>query len=148
QTGVSRQKRGGAMPDVSLNGISFHYEETGAATGLPVILLHAFPLRGAMWQAQAQALADEVGCRVIVPDLRGFGASDAPVGPYPMDLQARDVLALADHLNLPTFVLGGLSMGGYIAFAVLRLAADRLRGLVLADTRAGADTDDGRAGRE
>ena len=136
------------MPDATINGIKLHYEEYGPAAGLPVILLHAFPVRGALWEDQAQALATEIVSHVIVPDLRGFGASDAPAGPYPMDLLARDVLALADHLNLPRFVLGGLSMGGYIAFAVLRLAGERLRGLILADTRAGADSDDGRAGRE
>jgi 3-oxoadipate enol-lactonase len=136
------------MPDVTINGIRLHYEEYGPATGLPVILLHAFPVRGALWQAQALALATEIGGHVIVPDLRGFGASEAPAGPYPMDLLARDVLALADHANAPRFVLGGLSMGGYIAFAVVRLAGDRLRGLILADTRAGADNDEGRAERE
>lgn len=136
------------MPDATINGITVHYAEYGPATGLPVILLHAFPTRGELWTAQAQALATEVGSRVIVPDLRGFGATDAPAGPYPMDVLARDVLALADQLNLPRFVLGGMSMGGYIAFAVVRLAVDRLRGLILADTRAGADSDDSRAGRE
>ncbi len=136
------------MPNATINGITMHYADYGPATGLPVILLHAFPTRGDLWAGQAQALATEIGSRVIVPDLRGFGATDAPAGPYPMDLLARDVLALADLLNLPRFVLGGMSMGGYIAFAVVRLAGDRLRGLILADTRAGADSDDGRAGRE
>jgi 3-oxoadipate enol-lactonase len=136
------------MPTFSLNGISLFAEITGPAEGLPLILLHAFPLRGAMWHPQTEALARDVAVRVIVPDLRGFGATDASPGPYPMEQMASDVLALADSLGIDRFVLGGLSMGGYIAFALARQASSRLRGIILADTRAGADTPEGKAGRE
>lgn len=136
------------MTTATINGIEMAWEEYGPAEGLPVLLAHAFPLRGALWAAQAAALAREAGCHVIVPDLRGFGTTAAPPGPYPMDLLAADVLALADHLGIERFVLGGISMGGYIAFALLRAAPQRLRGLILTDTKANADTDEGRAGRE
>lgn len=136
------------MPVATITDLTMQYTLTGPAEGLPVILLHAFPLSGAMWAAQATALGEEAGCRVVVPDLRGFGGTSAPAGPYPMDLLARDVVALADQLGLERFVLGGLSMGGYVAFALLRLAPQRVRGLILADTRAGTDTPEGQANRE
>ena len=136
------------MATTLINGISLAYESYGPVDGLPVILLHAFPLSGTMWADQATALNEELGCHVIVPDLRGFGASDSPNGPYTMEAQASDVVELAESLGLGRFVLGGLSMGGYIALAVLRMAAERVRGVVLADTRAGADSDEVSAGRE
>jgi 3-oxoadipate enol-lactonase len=136
------------MTTATINGIALAWDAYGPAEGLPVVLAHAFPLRGALWAVQAEALAREAGCHVIVPDLRGFGASDAPPGPYPMDLFAADLLALVDHLGIDRFVLGGISMGGYIAFALLRSAPQRLRGLILTDTKASADSDEGRAGRE
>jgi pimeloyl-ACP methyl ester carboxylesterase len=127
-----------------LNGITLHYTDQGQGT--PVLLAHAFPLAGRMWQHQIDALAGDY--RLIVPDLRGFGASDAPAGPYRMEQYADDLAALLDALSLPQVVLGGLSMGGYIAFAFLRRHAARLRGLVLADTRATPDSDQAREGRE
>ncbi|MBA3822897.1 MAG: alpha/beta fold hydrolase [Ktedonobacterales bacterium] len=136
------------MPTYTVDDVTLHYAEYGSADGLPVMLLHAFPLSGGMWQPQAEALVASLGCHVIVPDLRGSGASSVPLGPYPMERMAADVLALADHLGLASFVLGGLSMGGYVSFAVLRAAPDRLRALILADTRPGADTADGQRARE
>ncbi len=141
-------ERGIAVPTTSVNGISLAYAEYGPADGLPVILLHAFPLRGRMWDRQAQTLSERLGCHVVVPDLRGSGDSDVPPGPYTMEQMASDVLALADQRGFSRFVLGGLSMGGYIAFAVLRQAANRVQRLVLADTRAGADTEEAKANRE
>ena len=85
------------------------------------------------------------GWRFIAPDLRGFGQSQVGDPPLPptMEGYARDVVALLDHLRLDRVVVGGLSMGGYVAFALLRLAPERVAGLVLADTRAEADDDDG-----
>jgi pimeloyl-ACP methyl ester carboxylesterase len=92
--------------------------------------------------------------RLIAPDLRGFGLSDrvpadAPHGPgaLSMDEHADDVVALLDELGLDSAVVGGVSMGGYVTFAVLRHAASRVRGLVFCDTRADADTDEGRTNR-
>lgn len=105
--------------------------------GLPVVLLHAFPLNRSMWEPQIAALFGE--CRCIVPDLRGFG--DSPQGgPYTMDRYADDVAALLDALQIEQAVVAGLSMGGYVAFALLRRHRKRIRALVLSDTRATADT--------
>jgi len=136
------------MAQAAINGIHIHYVTYGPPTGMPVMLLHAFPLRGAMWQAQAELLATELDCHVIVPDLRGFGDSEATVPPVLMETMADDVLALADHLGHERFVLGGLSMGGYISLALLRMASWRIRALILADTKASTDTPAGRHNRE
>jgi 3-oxoadipate enol-lactonase len=128
----------------SINGIQLAYEDVGV--GEAVVLLHAFPLRGSMWQPQIELL--QANHRVIVPDLRGFGASGLGNGPVTMDQFAADVLALCDHLGVDEFTLGGLSMGGYIAFALLRAAPERVTALILADTKAGADTPEAQVVRE
>ncbi len=128
----------------TINGVRLFYEDRGV--GLPVLLVHAFPLSGALWQAQLDELSKTY--RVIVPDMRGFGRSDAPPGPYPMETYADDLAHLLDALGLEQVVLGGVSMGGYTAFAFVRHHAARLSGLILADTRATADTDAVKATRE
>lgn len=112
--------------------------------GLPVVLLHAFPLNRSMWEAQVAALLGE--CRCIVPDLRGFGDSPA-TGPYTMDRYADDVAALLDALQIERAVIGGLSMGGYVALALWRRHRHLVRALILADTRASADTPEAAAKR-
>ena len=98
-----------------------------------------------MWEGQL-TLAD-TGWRVIAPQLRGFdgGAGDPPAAS--VDDYAGDVIDLLDALHVTQAVIGGLSMGGYVAFALLRLAARYVQGLVLADTRSQADTPEGVAGR-
>lgn len=108
--------------------------------GLPVVLLHAFPLNRGMWEPQIAALFGE--CRCIVPDLRGFGDSPKS-GPYTMDRYADDVVSLLDALQIDRAVIAGLSMGGYVSFAIWRHHRERVRALVLADTRAAADSADG-----
>ena len=113
--------------------------------GPPVLLLHAFPLGLAMWDAQVTALRGQH--QVIRFDDRGFGASPPGDGLLSMERIADDAAALLDHLGVAKAVVCGLSMGGYAAFAMVRRHADRLRGLVLADTRAPADTPEGREGR-
>ncbi len=113
--------------------------------GPPVVLLHGFPLSGAMWRVQGEALAD--GWQVVAPDFRGFGGSDPPGAPVSLDAYADDVLRVADALGLSRFVVGGLSMGGYVVFRVLARAADRVAAVILADTRADPDTDEGRQRR-
>jgi pimeloyl-ACP methyl ester carboxylesterase len=114
-------------------------------TGLPVVLLHAFPLSAAMWLAQREELAPEF--RLITPDQRGFGGSPLGEDEPSLDHVVDDVIALLDAKGLDRVVLGGLSMGGYVAMALLRRHADRVRALVLADTRATADADEGRQKR-
>lgn len=116
-----------------------------AGQGAPIVLLHAFPLSADMWQPQLEAVPH--GWRLIAPDLRGLGESAGPPA-RSVDDHADDVLALLRHLNIERAVIGGLSMGGYITFALYRLAAQRFRAVILADTRAEADTPEARVGRE
>ncbi len=126
-----------------INGITLAYEDRGV--GLPVVFLHAFPLNRTMWAGQQAALSSRY--RTIAIDLRGHGESDAPLWYYSLDQAADDVRALLDHLAISRAVFVGLSMGGYILFAFYRKYAERVTGLVLADTRAQADTAEGRTGR-
>jgi pimeloyl-ACP methyl ester carboxylesterase len=97
-----------------------------------------------MWEAQVEALAAH---RVIRFDARGFGGSDPGQGPLSMERIADDGALLLDHLGVAKAVVGGCSMGGYAAFAFVRRHPQRLAGLFLQDTRAGADTDEAKAGR-
>ena len=129
--------------NVQINGISLAYHDRG--TGLPLVFLHAFPLSRTMWAPQEEALSPHF--RVITVDLRGHGDSDAPLWHYTLDQAADDVLALMDHLSIRHAVLVGLSMGGYILFSFYRKYPDRVKGLVLADTKAQADTPEGRDAR-
>ena len=117
-----------------------------SGAGTPLVLLHAFPLDGRMWAPQVEALAGSY--QVIVPDLRGFGAArDQAAEEAGMDLLADDLLRLLDDRGLDRVVLGGLSLGGYVALAFLRHHADRVSGLVLLDTKATADGDQARGDR-
>ena len=111
-----------------------------------MLLLHAFPLHGEMFEPQWTALADQA--RFIVPDLRGFGGSTAPAGASEMGAMADDMLALLDHLGIDAAVVGGVSMGGYASLALLRNDPGRVRGLVLADTQTSADDPAGKETRE
>lgn len=131
----------------NVHGIEIGYESAGEG-GTAVVLLHAFPLNRAQWVRQMRLLGAVEGVRVIAPDLRGFGESSVEVGPVTVEQMAGDVLGLLDVLGIETFTLGGLSMGGYVAFQVVQRAAERVRGLILADTRATADSTEGRKGRE
>lgn len=133
-----------------------HYIESGV--GAPLVLLHAFPLDARMWNSARARLEDRT--RLITPDQRGLGESpldgssarplaeaanvtDAPS----VDLVAADVLELMDRLELPRAVVGGCSMGGYVAMAMLRAAPERVAGLLLVDTKAAADGPDQQANR-
>ena len=114
-------------------------------TGEAVVLLHGYPFKRAMWRGQVTALMAKY--RVITPDLRGLGAS--PVAETAtMAEMARDVAALLDELEIARAVIGGLSLGGYVALEFARLFPQRARALILADTKANADTAEARAGRE
>jgi 3-oxoadipate enol-lactonase len=127
------------VPFAEVDGARIHYLDAG--TGEPaVILLHAFPLHAGMWAPQIASLSPTH--RVVAPDFLGFGGSDAPESMYRYTMLgfADMVAGLLDHLRLERVVLGGLSMGGYVAFAFLRQYAERVSGLILADTRAAADT--------
>lgn len=123
----------------AVNGRIVRYLEAGL--GRPVILLHAFPLSADMWRPILDRTP--AGWRFVAPDLRGFGGSSIDGGEVGMDDYANDTLKLMDALLFEEAVVGGLSMGGYVAFAMFRQASARIAGLMLADTRSTADTDDG-----
>jgi len=115
-----------------------------AGQGLPLLLLHAFPLDHSMWREQA-VLADDL--RLVVPDLRGFGQSHDPAGPVSMAQLADDVAALLDALHVERAVVCGVSMGGYVAQHVAARHPERVRGLILCDTKLEADTPEARSAR-
>lgn len=126
-----------------VNGLELAYRAHGV--GPTLLLLHAFPLNQRMWDPQVEALADR--CHVVTVDLPGFGSSQTTDGLLTIDQLADLVVAFAERIGHQKFVLGGLSMGGYIALAIARRHPERLRGLILADTRAGADTPEAREKR-
>lgn len=113
--------------------------------GPALLLVHGFPLDRSIWRHQLATLA---GWRRIAPDLRGLGASDAPEGEYSMATYADDLAKLLDRLRVAKVVIAGHSMGGYIAFEMMRRHRDRVAGLILCDTRADADNADARKGRD
>ena len=122
--------------------VELAFDDVG--TGTPVLFLHAFPLDRTMWAPQLGALVMQARC--IAADYRGFGESSVR-GPYSMDQYASDAIELLDALRVERAVIVGLSMGGYVALNLWRQHAARVRGLVLANTRAAADTDEGRERR-
>jgi len=127
-----------------INNFRMFYEDIGQ--GLPVVLIHGYPLNRAIWTPQVEKISSQY--RLITPDLRGHGDSEATPEPYTMDLLADDIASLiqALQLNQPV-VLGGLSMGGYVAMAFARRHPDMLAGLFLTATHAGADTETGKENR-
>ena len=127
-----------------INGISLAYDDVGS--GPAVVLIHGFPLCRKMWRPQFNCLPD-AGFRLVTPDLRGFGESDAPIGPYSIDLFADDVVELLDHLGIDRAVVGGMSMGGYVLFNLLERFPDRLTAACFLTTRANADDEAGKARR-
>jgi pimeloyl-ACP methyl ester carboxylesterase len=136
------------MNRISLPTVDLAYIDRGS--GPPVVLLHGFPLDHSMWLPQIDALAPK--CRVIAPDLRGFGQSSLgnadPAGGVAIEQYAEDVAALLDALQIrEPIILAGFSMGGYIAWQFARKYSSRLRALIPCDTRAAADTDEARANR-
>lgn len=126
-----------------INGVEIAYEDLGS--GRAVVLLHGYPFNRTLWRDQVSALRGDF--RVIVPDLRGHGESTVTSGTASMEAMANDVAALLDRLNISVATIGGLSMGGYVALAFYRLFPSRVESLVLAATRAQADTEEARKNR-
>jgi pimeloyl-ACP methyl ester carboxylesterase len=108
-----------------------------------LVLIHAFPLSGAMWQHERRALRD-VAVPIIAPSLPGFGGTAVPRGDLTMDDYADSIAAAMDAAKIERAAVAGLSMGGYVAFAMWRRHRRRIERLFLADTRAEADTDEAR----
>jgi 3-oxoadipate enol-lactonase len=131
----------------AIGGRTMRWLEAGGANAARTLVwLHAFPLGADMWQPQLQAAPE--GWRVVAPDLAGFGGTADHSGRPSIDDFAHDLDDLAHHLGLRHFVLGGLSMGGYAVFAYLRLNPSRVKGIILADTKSGADTPQAQSGRQ
>jgi 3-oxoadipate enol-lactonase len=126
-----------------IGDLTIGYSDHGR--GLPVVFVHAFPLDRSMWARQEQDLSRNF--RIITIDLRGHGESDMPSQPYSLDQAAADVEALLGFLHIERAILVGLSMGGYVLLALHRLSAHRIEGLVLADTKAQADSPEAKQGR-
>jgi pimeloyl-ACP methyl ester carboxylesterase len=133
-----------AMKKLTVDGTQLATLDEG--DGVPLLLVHGFPLDHSMWRGQIDVLAKH--CRVIAPDLRGFGASGVTEGTVTMEWFADDLARLLDGLAVSEpVVFCGLSMGGYIAWPFWRKHRDRLRAMVLCDTRAAADTPEAAAAR-
>jgi 3-oxoadipate enol-lactonase len=132
------------MRRVQVTGVELAVEDRGV--GPPLVLLHGYPLDHAMWSAQVETLAKRH--RVLAPDLRGFGRSGVTPGKVAMAQLAKDLAVMLDTLEVegPVSVCG-LSMGGYVAFAFWEQFRQRLRSLVLCDTRAKPDTPQAAADR-
>ncbi len=116
-------------------------------------LIHGYPLSRKLWEPQLSALSDTA--HIIAPDLRGHGESEAGITPsqarpvYSMEMHADDLAAFLDAFGVSQpVVIGGLSMGGYVALAFAHKYPDRVAGLMFAATRAGPDSTEGKAGRE
>src|SRR5437660_12545457 len=130
-----------------VNDTNIGYDDHGV--GQPLLFLHAFPLNKSMWSGEMTTLLqEERQFRLVALDWRGFGESDITTGISTMEQFADDVAGLMDELGMQDAILCGLSMGGYVAFAFLRKYPQRLKGLILADTRPGADNDEAKANRE
>lgn len=129
---------------VSLDGIDIGYNDEG--TGEVLVLVHGHPFNRSMWQPQVDRFSRN-GWRVITPDLRGYGESTVVPGMTTLDVFARDIANLLDHLGVERIVLGGLSMGGQIVMDFYRQFPDRVRALLLADTFAAGETEEGRSRR-
>ena len=122
------------------------YEERGS--GKALVFIHGFPLDRRMWIGQLSGLAKKRRC--VALDLRGHGLSaiDDADPEFSMDLFADDVVATLDEIGADKADICGLSMGGYVAFALWRRHPGRVNSLILCDTKAEADSDEGKAGRE
>jgi 3-oxoadipate enol-lactonase len=131
------------MVKVVIHGVTVGYTDQG--NGTPLVFIHAFPLSKSMWHPQVDALKDTY--RVITIDLGGHGESDIVLWNDSLDHYAKHVIQLLDHLGIAQAVFVGLSMGGYTLFSIYRHYANRVKAMVLADTRAQADSEEGKAGR-
>ncbi len=154
---IDQEERPVALPDAVLsalaaeprratlaNGTTLAWDEAGQQ-GQVVVLLHGYPFDRTMWRDQLLGIH---GHRLLALDLRGFGASERGEGSLTVEAYADDVAALLDTLKVPRAVVVGLSMGGYVALAFADRHRERMSGLVLMDTKASADDETGRKGRD
>ncbi len=133
------------MATADINGITVAYDDRGSGPDV-LLLVHGHPFDRSMWRPQLEAIGGEQW-RVIVPDLRGYGATTVVPGKTPLSQFAADLVGLLDHLGIDGFVVGGLSMGGQIAMEICRGYETRVRGLLLAATFPQEETPEGRVNR-
>ena len=131
------------MQTFTRNNLSLSYDRLG--TDEPLVLLHGYPLDHTIWDETVTLLSHNFD--VILPDMRGFGASAAPDSPWTMSDLADDLAGLLDHLGLASAFVAGHSMGGYVALAFAAAYPSRVRGLGLVASQAAADTPERREGR-
>ena len=136
---------GDPVDRMSVNGVQLAVERRGNGSEPAVLFIHGFPLDRTIWDHQLDGLT---GFHRIAPDLRGMGRSEAPDLGYSMGTYAEDLGGILDAIGVSRVVLCGISLGGYIAFEFLRRWRERVRGLILMDTRAEADSVEGRKSRE
>ncbi|WP_049569873.1 alpha/beta fold hydrolase [Streptomyces sp. SBT349] len=129
-----------------MTDITIGYDDEGEREGEPLVLVHGHPFDRTMWAPQVRTFS-RAGWRVVAPDLRGYGRSTVVPGSTTLTAFAGDIVALLDRLGVERCVLGGLSMGGQIVMELYRLFPERVTALVLADTFAAAETEQGRAAR-
>ncbi len=131
--------------DHSTSGVTMSYRDFGEGAEDPLVLLHAFPLNGRMFEPQMEEFSGSR--RVVAPDYPGFGRSPRTPAQPDVHYYAEGVQSLLDRLHLERVVLGGVSMGGYIAFECMRLFPERISALVLANTRPEPDPEEMRENR-
>jgi 3-oxoadipate enol-lactonase len=131
--------------DHRTSGVTMSYRDLGEGTGDSLVLLHAFPLNGRMFEPQMAAFSGDR--RVVAPDYPGFGRSPRTPAQPDVHYYAEGVRNLMDRLHLERVVLGGVSMGGYVAFECMRLFPERVSALVLANTRPEPDSEEIRESR-
>jgi 3-oxoadipate enol-lactonase len=130
---------------VTINGATIHYLETGGPGRLPVLFVHGFPFSSAMWDVQMQVVGRDY--RAIAYDIRGLGRSDVGDGQYTIEGHVDDLVGLLDRLDIDKTVVVGLSMGGYIALRALERNPERFLAAALCDTRSEADENAGKLKR-
>jgi 3-oxoadipate enol-lactonase len=131
------------MKSIQIGNTAWHYEEKG--TGPAIVLVHGFPMDHRIWLEQLAGLGKSF--RVIAVDLKGFGKSRSNEA-FTIDSMADDLVQFMDQIQATPCVLAGLSMGGYIALSVAARHPQALRGLVIVSSKAEADTQQGREGRQ
>jgi 3-oxoadipate enol-lactonase len=122
------------------SGVAMSYRDSGEGTGDPLVLLHAFPLNGRMFEPQMKAFSGDR--RVVAPDYPGFGRSPRTPAQPDVHYYAEGVRGLLDRLHFERVILGGVSMGGYVAFECMRLFPERISALILANTRPEPDPEE------
>src|ERR687894_876326 len=132
--------------DHRTTSMTMSYRDLGEGTSAPLVLLHAFPLNGKMFEPQMAAFSGDR--RVVAPDLPGFGRSPRTPAQPDVRYYAEGVRSLLDRLGLERMILGGVSMGGYVTFECLKLFPERISALVLANTRPDPDSEEARESRK